>query len=137
MAALLPFPLVTAAILNTGGVPYKISNPSNDSAQYSTDFEHNVDGRVEHFDVYGTVQTRYSQVYWTRNAPIELPPALVKRFEGKVMAITGYEVDQVRKKGDKDFDGSILQEDVSVPINIACKCRTCSTGLRVSKQTVT
>ena len=35
------------------------------------------------------------------------------------MAIVGYEVDQVRKKGDKDVDGSILQEDVSVPINVA------------------
>ena len=48
-----------------------------------------------------------------------LPTELVKRFEGKGMAIMGYEVDQVRKKGDKDFDGSILQEDVSVPINVA------------------
>jgi hypothetical protein len=28
-------------------------------------------------------------------------------------------VDQVRKKGDRDADGSILQEDVSVPINMA------------------
>ena len=35
------------------------------------------------------------------------------------MAIVGYEVDQVRKKGDKDVDGSILKEDVSVPINMA------------------
>ena len=34
-------------------------------------------------------------MYWTRNAPIELPPDLVARFKGKVMAITGYEVDQV------------------------------------------
>ena len=70
------------------------------------------------------------------------------------MAVVGYEVDQVRKKGDKQLDGSILQvgflsflshsshfslivliisvtlfslvlnpsqEDVSVPINMACK----------------
>ena len=29
------------------------------------------------------------------------------------------QVDQVRKKGDKDFDGTILTEDVSVPINMA------------------
>ena len=35
------------------------------------------------------------------------------------MARYRYEVDQVRRKGDKDFDGSILKEDVSVPINIA------------------
>ena len=36
------------------------------------------------------------------------------------MAIVGYEVDQVRKKGDKDIiNGGVLQEDVSVPINMA------------------
>jgi len=45
--------------------------------------------------VYGEVRTKYSQVYWTRNLPIELPPALVSRFAGKVMVITGYEIDQV------------------------------------------
>jgi len=86
-------------VLNTGGVPYRISNPADDGTKYSTDFEKNVRGPVEHFDVYGTVQTRYSQVYWTRNAPIELPSALVERFAGKVMAITGYEVDQVTHDG--------------------------------------
>ena len=46
-------------------------------------------GAVEHFDVYGEVRTMYSQVYWTRNAPIALPPEIVERFRGKVMAITG------------------------------------------------
>ena len=46
-------------------------------------------GGVEHFDVYGEVRTMYSQVYWTRNDPIALPPEIVERFRGKVMAITG------------------------------------------------
>ena len=55
--------------------------------------------RDRYFDVYGEVKTVYSQVYWTRNAPIDLPPELVARFKGKVMAITGYEVDQVTHKG--------------------------------------
>ena len=64
-------------------------------------FQSNVEGKVEHFDVYGEVQTSYSQVYWTRNNPINLPPELVKRFKGKVMAITGYEVDQVTHSGSK------------------------------------
>ena len=64
-------------------------------------FQVNVEGKVEHFDVYGEVQTSYSQVYWTRNNPINLPPELVKRFKGKVMAITGYEVDQVTHTGPK------------------------------------
>jgi len=49
--------------------------------------------------VYGEVQTKYSQVYWTRNTPIDLPPELIARFDGKVMAITGYEIDQVTHTG--------------------------------------
>ena len=69
--------------------------------------------------VFVTPQHRYSEIWWTELPETKLPPQLVKRFDGKGMAIMGYEVDQVRKKGDKDFDGSILQEDVSVPINVA------------------
>ena len=84
-----------APIMNQGGVPYQISNPDPSSGIYSTNFNGNVHGPVEHFDVYGEVRTKYSQVYWTRNLPIELPPALVARFSGKVMVITGYEIDQV------------------------------------------
>jgi hypothetical protein len=34
-------------------------------------------------------------------------------------SINADEVDQVRRKGDKDVDGSILTEDISVPINVA------------------
>lgn len=58
-------------------------------------------------------------------ANVALPDDLVKRFDGKGMAIMGYETDAVRKKGDKDVDGSILQEDVSVPINVAYNHHVC------------
>ena len=92
--------------MNEGGVPYAISNPPGSTehwegtpGSYSTQFEANVEGAVEHFDVYGEVQTMYSQVYWTRNSPIKLPAELVERFKGRVMAITGYEVDQVTHPG--------------------------------------
>ena len=89
--------VVIGTNMNTGGVPYNISNA--DSSAYPLDFVRSVEGRVEFFDVYGEVQTRYSQVYWTRNAPIDLPLALVERFKGKVMSIVGYEVDQVTHEG--------------------------------------
>ena len=63
---------VAASIMNQGGVPYAISNPPGSSpgwhgtpGTYSTDFETNVAGEVEHFDVYGEVQTLYSQVRCT------------------------------------------------------------------------
>ena len=92
--------------MNAGGIPYKISNPPGSTkgwvgmpGNYSVDFNVNVKGTVEHFDVYGEVRTRYSQVYWTRNTNINLPDALIQRFAGKVMAITGYEIDQVTHSG--------------------------------------
>lgn len=103
-------------VMNAGGVPYSISNPPGSTkdwigtpGHYSTNFNTNVKGPVEHFDVYGEVRTKYSQVYWTRNAPINLPPELVARFQGKVMAITGYEVDQVTHDGPEP--GSTTQGD--------------------------
>ena len=86
------------ANMNNGGIPYQISNSDG---EYSTDFTD------EYFDVYGEVRTRYSQVYWTRNDPIALPLNIVDRFKGKMMAITGYEADQVFKTSNGD---------VSVPI---------------------
>ena len=96
--------------MNMGGVPYQISNGPNmikndkhkwngTPGTYKTQFTENIEGEVEHFDVYGEVRTVYSEVYWTRNLPINLPKELIKRFEGKVMAITGYEVDQVTHDG--------------------------------------
>ena len=80
----------------------------------------------------GPITSLYSQVWWTDLPSVALPKELVARFAGKALAIVGYEVDQVRKKGDKDVDGSVLQEDVSLPINVAynhhhdaCMCRCC------------
>ena len=73
--------------MNAGGIPYGISNPDPaNPTGYKANFE-NVS--MEYFDVYGFVQTRYSQVYWTRSAPVPLPADIIKRFDGKVMAITG------------------------------------------------
>ena len=104
-------------VMNAGGVPYDISNRPGSTkdwrgqpGDYSTNFNENVHGLVEHFDVYGEVRTKYSQVYWTRNTPINLPEALVERFKGKVMAITGYEVDQVTHSGSQP--GSTTKGDV-------------------------
>jgi hypothetical protein len=101
--------VASATIMNQGGVPYEISNPAP-TGKYSTDFEKNAGGKVDFFDVYGEVQTKYSQVYWTRNAPINLPKELVERFKGKTMAITGYEVDQVTHTGPET--GSTTHGDI-------------------------
>jgi hypothetical protein len=58
----------------------------------------------------GPITHLYAQVWW-KSLPVEpLPAELIQRFDGKAMAIMGYEVDQVRKTP---------QGDVSVPINMA------------------
>ena len=85
-------------------VHYSIANSDTFDADYSDD--------REFFDVYTyPIRTLYSQVHWTEHGNIHLPPEIVQRFSGgKVMAITGYEVDQVMQSGD---------QEVSVPITWA------------------
>ena len=52
--------------------------------------------RGEFFEVYSdNISTSYSEVYWTMQPPQDLPTDFVKRFDGKVVAFTGYEVDSV------------------------------------------
>ena len=80
-------------------------------ANFSTDFK-DYPGGVEYFDVYhGPITSIYSQVWWTSTSNA-LPDHIVKRFDGKVMAIVGMEVDQVRKGAGPNG------EDVSVPISM-------------------
>ena len=70
-------------------------------------------GGVESFDAYhGPINSTYSMVWWT-TASDPLPQPIVARFKGKVMAIVGVEMDQVRKGAGPNG------EDVSVPINMA------------------
>jgi hypothetical protein len=51
-----------------------------------------------------------AQVFWTGLPPVDLPADIVARYNGRGMAVVGFEVDQVRKTPDGD---------VSVPINVA------------------
>ena len=86
-------------------------------------------GGVEYFEMYvGPITSLYSQVWWSGLPPVDLPEDIRRRFNDSAMAIIGYEVDQVRRKGDKDVDGSVLARDVSVPINVAYNVRahTCA-----------
>ena len=63
----------------------------------------------EHLDLLTPpIRTRYSEVYWSLMPPIALPADLVKRYDGKVMAITGHEVNVVRKD-------NATGKEVSVP----------------------
>eukprot|EP01048_Picozoa_sp_COSAG05_P009463 COSAG05_NODE_779_length_7389_cov_2.677503_2_plen_196_part_00 len=71
----------------------------------------------EYFDVWAPeIATHYGEVFWTDQGSTPLPPNIVKRFDGKVMAIMGYEQDQVMVTP-VGSPGQNPEKDVSVPIN--------------------
>ena len=43
------------------------------------------------------MKSQYSEVIWRMLDPVPLPKNIRDRFAGKSMAITGYEIDQVRR----------------------------------------
>mmetsp|Transcript_6279 Transcript_6279/g.17704 ORF Transcript_6279/g.17704 Transcript_6279/m.17704 type:complete len:1276 (+) Transcript_6279:1-3828(+) len=76
--------------MNRGGPGYSVAN----SATYSTDFN------AEYFEVFSDkISTLYSEVHWRMHSDIPLPENIVERFsdKGSVMAILGYEVDQIEE----------------------------------------
>ena len=53
---------------------------------------------IEHYDVYtNPIRTRYSEVYWINMPPVDLPKAMVEKYDGKAMVLVGHEVDVVRR----------------------------------------
>ena len=74
---------------------YGIANPNISSGYFSTNFT-DISPNAEYFDVYTSpITSRYADVYWTMMPEIPLSKEIVSRFNNKVMAITGYEMDQV------------------------------------------
>lgn len=92
--------------MNQGGLPYRIANaPDFDTDELSKTYEY--------FDVYSKpIKTLYSQVHWTSHGNLALPDDVIDRYQDdKVMALMGYEVDQVMVNDDGN--------EVSVPITWA------------------
>ena len=74
---------------------------------------------MEYFDVWSPeIATTYGENFWTSMGDHPLPPEIVKRFAGKVIAITGYEQDQVMVDP-VGQPGVNPERDLSVPINWA------------------
>jgi hypothetical protein len=80
---------------------YSIAN----SDKFVTDY----DDTVEYFDVLSDkISTLYSEVHWRMHGDIKLPDEITRRFSNKVMAIVGYEVDQVEEGSGKSVPISKL-----------------------------
>ena len=67
-------------------VAYRVAN----SVQPGAQFFMGGDGQ-SYFDVLTPpIRTRYAEVFWTAQPPVDLPADVVARFDGKAMAITGH-----------------------------------------------
>jgi hypothetical protein len=92
--------LNTISYGNMNGDIYGISNPNTYSKNPFPTVYEKINSSYEFFDVYSPpITSRYAEVYWTMMPKVELPEKIVNRFNGKIMAIVGYETDQVFPNG--------------------------------------
>ena len=106
---------VAAASGNMNG-EYVVASGSRQGVDFNDDY---ASKGMEYFDVWAPeIATQYAQVFWTSQGILKLPDDIVQRFAGKVIAITGYEQDQVMvtPTGQPGVNPDL---DVSVPINWA------------------
>jgi len=95
---------------------YSVASGSRQEVDFNDDY---ASKGHEFFDVWGPeIATHYGEVFWTDQRSNPLPAHIVERFKDKVMAITGYEMDQVMVSP-VGHPGEHPGKDVSVPINWA------------------
>eukprot|EP00322_Chrysochromulina_rotalis_P000677 CAMPEP_0115847920 /NCGR_PEP_ID=MMETSP0287-20121206/10641_1 /TAXON_ID=412157 /ORGANISM="Chrysochromulina rotalis, Strain UIO044" /LENGTH=898 /DNA_ID=CAMNT_0003301789 /DNA_START=6 /DNA_END=2702 /DNA_ORIENTATION=+ len=105
----------TAAVQNLNG-RYSVASVDQVGVPFNDDF---ASKGHEFFDVWAPeIATTYGQSFWTDQHDQPLPKHILERFKGKVIAITGYEQDQVLVSpvGQPGVNPDL---DVSVPINWA------------------
>ena len=95
---------------------YRVASGAKQNVPFNTDY---ASKGSEYFDVWAPeIATLYAQNFWTDQHNNALPAAIVARFAGKTIAITGYEQDQVMVTPTGQ-PGAHPEKDVSVPINWA------------------
>ena len=84
---------------------YKIANPTSNTPS-------TIPFHGEYFEVLGPeTTTQYSQVFW-KSQPVDLPNKIIQRFDNKIMAVTGYEVDIVRTNADDNTTTSVASYEI-------------------------
>merc|ERR1712137_1198102 len=94
---------MTLAFENMNG-EYVITPTPNAKGSFNTKWNEYPNGGVEYFEVeLGPISTLYGQVWWKDVPEVRIPDDIVKRFDGKGMAVVGYETDAVRKTPEGDI----------------------------------
>merc|ERR1719473_1701897 len=118
--------VIAAAAPTKGGNmngKYSVSSRGDLHTNFNDDY---ASKGYEYFDIWAPeIAAAYGEVFWTDQGEVPLPPEIVKRFEGKVIAIQGYEQDQVMVSP-QGKPGLNPEKDVSVPINWAYNHHYCA-----------
>ena len=70
-------------------VPYQIANPAAGHAAHRFGFRNS----SAYFEVYSPwIESRYSEVVWRSLDAVPLPADVVAKYDGRTMAVTGFEV---------------------------------------------
>ena len=92
--------LATNLSPNMNGDVYGISNPNLFSKNSFSTVYSEINPEYEYFEVYSPpITSRYAEVFWTMMPSVKLPEEIIDRFSQKIMAIVGYESDQVFSNG--------------------------------------
>jgi hypothetical protein len=125
VAAAVAVPVVTNMETKTGNMngKYAVTSRGDVNTNWNSDY---ASKGYEYFDVWAPeIATHYGEVFWTDQGSTPLPDHIVKRFDGKVIAIQGYEQDQVMVDP-VGKPGVNPERDVSVPINWAYNHHYCA-----------
>jgi hypothetical protein len=115
-----PLPFTPTQEPNMNGV-YQLSETQHSNTSKYPQQYRDSPGGAEYFDVYSPLISQlYSQVYWKALPPVQLPAHVRSKFDGRTMAIIGFEVDQVQNPTVPAAGGSAQpgSPDLSVPINV-------------------
>eukprot|EP00441_Pelagodinium_beii_P019960 CAMPEP_0197660388 /NCGR_PEP_ID=MMETSP1338-20131121/50813_1 /TAXON_ID=43686 ORGANISM="Pelagodinium beii, Strain RCC1491" /NCGR_SAMPLE_ID=MMETSP1338 /ASSEMBLY_ACC=CAM_ASM_000754 /LENGTH=908 /DNA_ID=CAMNT_0043237725 /DNA_START=30 /DNA_END=2756 /DNA_ORIENTATION=- len=95
---------------------YSVSTGTKQDVHFNDDY---ASKGHEYFDMWAPeIATHYGEVFWTEQGDQPIPDHIRERFNGKVIAITGYEFDQVMVDPTGQ-PGVNPEKDISVPINWA------------------
>ena len=115
----------TAAAAKSGNMNGRYQVASRDDTNTSWNDDFSTKG-YKHFEVWGPeIATHYGENFWTDQGTNPLPDDIVKKFDGKVIAIQGYEQDQVMVQP-VGRPGLNPEKDTSVPINWAYNHHYCA-----------
>ena len=122
-AAMLGVAAVAGAKSGNMNGKYQVASVDETAAPWNDDYSTK---GYKYFDVWGPeIATHYGEVFWTDQGTNPLPDDIVKKFDGKVIAIQGYEQDQVMVQP-AGSPGLNPEKDVSVPINWAYNHHYCA-----------